>query len=108
MVDAALKDRDAGEGRFVDRVQDLFPGVVDIDADNIHAGCHDLRSGDIREIDRGADQLGGVLIQDILIFRDIDHGMQLLERSFTVLLHHIGQKAGDQADQADNDKGDRF
>ena len=35
MVDAALKDRDPGKGRFVDRVQDLFPGVIDIDADDI-------------------------------------------------------------------------
>ncbi len=107
VVYTVLIDRKPRIRRFRDGLHDLVPVVVDIDRQNIHSRGHDLRRGSIREVDRRADQFGGVFVQDIFIFGCLDDRVEFLHGSLLGLLlidrlafHAFGQKI----DQADHGK----
>ena len=98
-------DRQTGERRECDGGDYLVPVVINVAGVYVDAGGHDLHGRDLGKVDRGLQQLGLILVEDLLVLGRFDDGLELFDGLFAVDLLLGSLAAGEQMRQP-HDKPD--
>ena len=109
IVDAVLIHGDARIRQILAREQKLAPVVVNIERLDVHARGHHVHDGDLGKVERAAQKLAAILVDDALVLNGLNDGLQLgggfLLGIFAAVL--VLERKRNKTDEQRNEEDDR-